>query len=96
MAAFVIVDQLGITDPDAMKEYSKGVGATVAKFGGEAIARDDGCEVLEGTYQPRRIIMLKFPDMEALKGWYDSEDYAELKAMRHRSSTANMYAVDGF
>ena len=96
MAAFVIVDQLGITDPDTMKEYSKGVGATVAKFGGEAIARDDGCEVLEGTYQPRRIIILKFPDMQALKGWYDSEDYAELKAMRHRSSTANMYAVDGF
>jgi len=96
MVAFLIVDQLDITDPDTMKEYGKGVGATVAKFGGEVVARDDSCEMLEGTYQPTRIIMLKFPDMAVLKGWYDSADYADLKAMRHRSSSANVYAVDGF
>ena len=52
--------------------------------------------MLEGDYQPRLVIMLRFPDMDALKGWYYSDDYAELKAMRHRSSKANMYAVDGF
>ena len=40
--------------------------------------------------------MLRFPDMAALKGWYDSDDYAELKAMRQRSSSANIIAVDGF
>ena len=96
MAAYLIVDQLGITDPDTMQEYAKGVGATVAKFGGEALARSDQCELLEGDYQPRLVIVLRFPDMDALKGWYDSDDYAELKAMRHRASSANMYAVDGF
>ena len=30
MAAYLIVDQLEVTDPDTMKKYSAGIGATLA------------------------------------------------------------------
>ncbi len=95
MAAYLIVDQLEVTDPDTMKEYGAGVGATVAQYGGKLLVRGGDFEVLEGEYQPRRLIVMEFPDMAALKNWYDSAEYADLKAMRHNSSRANLVAVEG-
>ena len=95
MAAYLIVDQLEVTDPDTMKEYSAGVGATIAKYNGKPLVRGGDFEVLEGNYQPRRMIMLEFADMATLKAWYDSDDYAALKEMRHSSSSANIVAVEG-
>ncbi len=95
MAAYFNVDQLEITDPDTMKEKSAGIGATLAKFNAKALVRGGAFETLEGDYRPTRMIVLEFSDMATLKAWYDSEDYAELKAMRHRSSSANIVAVEG-
>ncbi len=95
MAAYFIVDQLEVTDPDTMKEYSAGVGATVARYNGKPLVRGGDFEVLEGNYQPRRMIVLEFADMATLKAWYDSDDYAALKEMRQSSSSANIVAVEG-
>ncbi len=95
MAAYLIVDQLEVTDPDTMKEYGAGVGATLARYGGKPLVRGGDFEVLEGEYRPRRLIVMEFPDMAALKNWYDSPEYADLKAMRHKSSRANLVAVEG-
>lgn len=95
MAAYFIVDQREVTDPDTMKEYSAGVGATIAKYNGKPLVRGGAFEVVEGDYQPRRMIILEFSDMATLKAWYDSDDYAELKEMRKSSSSSNIIAVEG-
>ena len=95
MPAYFIVDQLEVTDPDTLKEYAAGVGATVTKYNGKALVRGGDFEVLEGSYQPRRMVLMEFPDMAALKAWYDSDDYAELKKMRQSSSSSNIVAVEG-
>ena len=95
MAAYLIVDQREVTDPDTMKDYSAGVGATVAKYNGKPLVRGGAFEVVEGDYQSRRMIIMEFPDMATLKAWYDSDDYAALKEMRQSSSSANIVAVEG-
>jgi len=95
MPAYFIADQLEVTDPDTLKEYGAGVGATIAKYNGKPVVRGGELEVLEGDYQPRRLVILEFPDMATLKAWYDSDDYAELKKMGTSSSSSNIIAVDG-
>jgi len=95
MAAYFIVDQQGVTDAETMKVYAAGVGATLEQFGGKFVVRGGDPECIEGDWPARRIIMLEFPDRVALKAWYDSSDYADLKAMRLASSSANVIAVDG-
>ncbi len=52
-------------------------------------------EVLEGEDRPRRLIVMEFPEMAALNGWYDSAEYADLRAMRRNSSRSNLVAVEG-
>ena len=95
MAAYLIVDQKGITDPETMKTYAAGVVATVEQYGGTFIVRGGDPETIEGDWPAKRIIMIEFADRAALKAWYDSPEYADLKAMRIASSNANLIAVDG-
>jgi uncharacterized protein (DUF1330 family) len=95
MSAYFIVDQIEVTDPDTMKTYSAGVMDTVRDYGGKPVVRGGDFEVREGDWQPRRIIVLEFPDMERLKTWYDGPEYADLKAMRLASSRSNAIMVEG-
>lgn len=95
MSAYFIVDNLGVTDPDTMKTYGAGVGATIEQYGGKFVVRGGDPETIEGDWPAKRIIMIEFADRAALKAWYDSPEYAELKAMRIASSNANIIAVDG-
>ncbi|MBT5049726.1 MAG: DUF1330 domain-containing protein [Rhodospirillaceae bacterium] len=95
MGAYFIADQREVTDPDTMKTYSAGVAATVEQYGGTFVCRGGDPEVIEGDWPAKRVIIIEFADRAALKAWYDSPEYADLKAMRIASSSANIIAVDG-
>ena len=95
MAAYFIVDQLEVTDPETMKEYAAGVADTVKQYGGKMIVRGGAFEVKEGGWTPKRVIVLEFKDMATLKGWYDSPEYTPLKKMRLASSRSNAIMVEG-
>jgi uncharacterized protein (DUF1330 family) len=67
MSAYVIAE-IDILDPGGYQEYKKLAGATVEKYGGEYIARGGETEVLEGNWQPKRIVVLKFGSMRRCQG----------------------------
>jgi len=103
-SAYLIVHRREITDSEAFKAYGEGVGATIAKFGGKILVRSDAFDVLEGDWQPgqkavdtkpQRIVVVEFPDMAALRVWYDSDDFAPLKAIRQNNSFSDFVAVEG-
>lgn len=95
MPAYFIVDQLEVTDPEAMKSYAAGVNDTIKKYGGRGIVRGGAFEVLEGTWTPRRVVVLEFADMATLKRWYNSPEYAPLLKIRLASSRSNAIVVEG-
>ena len=104
MSAYLIVHRRDISDSGTLKEYSDGIDETIEKFGGEVVVRDDSFDVLEGDWmpgkknvdsRPERITVVRFPDMETLKSWYQSPDYAELKGIRQSSSSSDIVAVRG-
>lgn len=104
MPAYLIVHRREITDAEALKAYGEDVGPTITKFGGKILVRSDAFDVLEGDWQsgqkavdskPQRIVVVEFPDMAALKAWYDSDEYASLKAIRQNSSSSDFVAVEG-
>jgi uncharacterized protein (DUF1330 family) len=95
MAAYFIADQLEVTDRETMKAYVAGVGATIAQYGGRFVVRGGDPEGIEGDWHPRRIIVLEFPDRATLKAWYDSPEYADLKAMRFACARTDAVVVDG-
>jgi uncharacterized protein (DUF1330 family) len=94
MAAYIVVD-IDVHDAPGLEEYRRQVPATVTKFGGRFIVRGGSFQVLEGAWQPKRLVLLEFPSVEQARRWYDSEEYRPLKAMRLKASTANLVLVDG-
>ena len=51
--------------------------------------------MLEGDWEPTRLVVLEFPDMASLRAWYDSPEYAPLKVLRQGAADGRLIAVEG-
>lgn len=94
MPAYVIVD-VRITDPKTYDEYKKMSSISLAAYGGRFLVRGGKSQVLEGSWQPSRLVVLEFDDAERARAWWGSREYKEAKAMRQRSADTNMVLVEG-
>ena len=94
MAAYLVVD-IEITDADAYENYRAKVPALIAAHGGRYLVRGGASEVLEGTWQPRRTVILEFPDMVSLKAFWQDPQYQPLRAIRELAAKSNLVAVEG-
>ena len=52
-------------------------------------------EVLEGSWDPKRLVVLEFESMEQAKAWYDSPEYADLKKLRQSASIGKLIFASG-
>ena len=95
MPAYVIADVRDARDQEALVEYRRGNTDSVARHAGSFVARGGAMELLEGEWDTRRIVIIEFPDMAAARGWYESKDYAPLKALRQSASDTNIILVEG-
>ena len=51
--------------------------------------------VLEGDWSPKRLVVVEFDDLEAVKRFYDSPEYQAAKKLREGVASLNMVAVQG-
>ncbi|MDM0046565.1 DUF1330 domain-containing protein [Variovorax dokdonensis] len=94
MAAYLLVD-IDVTDPLLYDEYRAQVPALIAAQGGRYLVRGGAVAVLEGTWQPKRTVVLEFPNMEALRAFWEDPAYQPLRAVRERAAKSNLVAVEG-
>jgi uncharacterized protein (DUF1330 family) len=94
MAAYIIAD-VEISDPDGYAGYTRQVPGTLAPFGGQFIVRGGHADVLEGGWQPKRLVVIRFPDREHAEGWYQSAAYQAILPLRHQHSEGSVLCVDG-
>ncbi|KRD53315.1 MULTISPECIES: DUF1330 domain-containing protein [Sinorhizobium/Ensifer group] len=94
MAAYLIAD-VDITDAATFEEYKREVPATEARYGGRYLGRGGATRVLEGDWEPHRLVILEFPDMQALLSWYQSPEYQRLKTIRERCARTRIIALEG-
>ena len=94
MVAYVIND-MEVVDPELLDEYKQLSPATVAQYGGRFVARGGEVEALEGSWSPKRVVILEFPSVAQAKAWVNSEEYAPAKRLRQKASRSNMIVVEG-
>jgi len=94
MPAYVIVET-DIHDPEQYEQYKAASPAAVAGGGGRFVARGGELAVFEGDWNPSRLVILEFPDLETAKAWYASEQYQAAKQLRDGAARLNMVAVEG-
>lgn len=84
-----------IHDPVLYEQYRAQVPAMIAAHGGRYLVRGGAVEVLEGDGKVSRQVILEFPDMDALKAFYDSPEYSSAKTIRERAATGTLIAIEG-
>ena len=94
MAAYVVVD-VERTDLERAARYSEMSGPSVERHGGRFLARGGALDVLEGDWEPERLVVIEFASTEAARAWFDSDDYREARAVREGAGNWRMVVVNG-
>ena len=94
MPVYVIAD-IEILDQTLFEEYRQKVPATIAAHHGRYLARGGATDVLEGSWSPKRCVILEFPDMAHFRAWWSSPEYAPLREMRQRATHSRLIVTQG-
>ena len=97
MAAYVMADVL----PDDIEAYRasgylEAAVRTATAYGGVYKARGGEMTVLEGDWEPERMVIIEFPSMNELLAWYRSPEYQEWIPVRQRLAPGSkLVALEG-
>jgi len=94
MPAYLIVD-CEVTDPERYEIYKQLAPPAIAKYGGRYLVRGGATTILEGSWQPNRVVVLEFPDEETAKRFYASPEYSAARTKRAGAASMNMVLVSG-
>jgi uncharacterized protein (DUF1330 family) len=89
--AYIIVE----TDIHDAERYKEAAPGAVTAGGGRFLVRGGEFCVLEGDWQPKRLVMLEFDSLDAAKRFYTSPAYEEAKLLREDAADLKMVAVEG-
>jgi uncharacterized protein (DUF1330 family) len=94
MAAYVVV-QVDVQDQATYDEYRKLVPPSLAAYGGRFVVRGGKTETLEGSWSPKRLVILEFDSVDMAKKWWASPEYAEAKRLRQQAAHTELLVVEG-
>ncbi|MFD2164717.1 DUF1330 domain-containing protein [Thalassotalea euphylliae] len=78
-----LVAQIGVKDyQEYMGKYGKPVTQLLVDAGAEILVASREGEVLEGVWSGNWTVISRFPNDQALKTWYNSNEYRVFKKMR--------------
>ena len=69
-----------------VQDYGRPVSSTIVEAGGEVLAATPAATVMEGNYSPTWTAIVRFPSMNAIETWYQSECYQPFIPIRQSLS----------
>ena len=90
-----MIVEIRIEDPVRYEDYRRMVPGTLAAFGGRFIVRGGNVEALEGSWRPGRLVIIEFPSVERARAWWNSQEYADARALRQATSSGTLLILDG-
>ena len=95
MTSAYIIANVTVTNPAQYEDYRKWSSAAIQLHGAEVCVRGGKVEVLEGDWAPERLVILKFPSVEAAKAFHASPDYGKARVAREGAAVMRMIVVEG-
>lgn len=94
MSAYVVVE-VEVLDKEKYETYKQLAPPSIAAYGGRFLVRGGEVATLEGTWHPKRFVILEFPSVAQAKAWWSCKEYQEAKALRHQTARTQMIVVPG-
>jgi uncharacterized protein (DUF1330 family) len=95
MPSAYILANISVTNPEQYEEYKKLSSAAMKAHGAEVCVRGGKVEVLEGDWTPDRLVLLKFPSVDAARRFNDSVEYGAARKSRQGAALMRMVLVEG-
>jgi uncharacterized protein (DUF1330 family) len=73
-------------DQNKAKEYREKFGPALDLYGGKTLCAGPA-QVIEGSRDPGRVVILEFPSTAAFRTWYASAEYAPVLKLREEGAT---------
>ena len=89
------IGRVGVSDPDAYRNYVAANAEPFARFGAKFLVRGGPFECVEGEARERNVV-IEFPSLEAARACYDDPAYARAKSFRAAASAADIIIVEGY
>lgn len=89
------IAQLTITDRAAYGRYVSRFIGVMKRFKGRVLVSDEHPQVVEGSWDREKVVVLEFPDEPAFREWAESPEYREIAKDRIAGSTAVILLVKG-
>ena len=94
MSVYLLID-IDVVDQDVYEEYRKLVPPLIEKYGGRYIVRGGNITVLQGEWDPHRVVILEFSSADRAAELFTSEEYAPVAELRNRSAVSKIFMVEG-
>ena len=94
MAAYLVVEAV-ITDRKKFAAYAQRVPDAVTRAGGEYIVLGGEAETLEGDWGEERLVVHRWPDMDAARRFWHSDEYRDIKRLREGTGRFRVMLVQG-
>ena len=95
MTSAYIIANVRVTNATQYEEYKKFSSLAMQAHGAEVCVRGGAVEVLEGDWQPDRLVVLKFPSLEKARAFNDSSEYSRARQARAGAAVMRMVLVEG-
>lgn len=95
MPAYALFDNVRVVDPDGLEEYRTRVKPLVERHGGRYVVVGGDMEIVEGDPGLTFPVLIEFPDLDAARAWYESEEYRPLLELRKRSVEGTAVFLEG-
>ena len=90
-----MVAQLTIHDRERHQRYTSGFMAVLEQHGGRLLAADEAPEVVEGSWERDKVVLLAFADRSAYEAWVSSEAYQRIAQDRIAATEGPVLLVRG-
>ena len=87
---------LDVKNAELYGEYARAASAIEARHGGRPLVVGDVSEVVEGRWPAERVVILEFPSMEDLRGWYEDPEYRALIPDRRQATDSRILFMEGW
>ncbi|WP_319406378.1 DUF1330 domain-containing protein [uncultured Desulfosarcina sp.] len=95
MSHAYVIGHITVKDPEKWNQYRSQVPATLEPWGAELVLRGKLASILAGDHSHTDTVVVRFPDMKAINGWYASPAYQSLISLREKAAEIVLLAYEG-
>ncbi|GAA0682217.1 hypothetical protein GCM10009104_03800 [Marinobacterium maritimum] len=89
-----VIGHVTVKDSRKWQQYRNQVPATLEPWGAELMFRGKIASVLSGKHEHSDTVVIRFPGIEKVTGWYESPQYQSLIPLREQAADMELLVFE--